>query len=142
MIWAHGYAAKAFTTRMYPDVQPSLEAWKRRGLKLGIYSSGSVAAQKLLFAHTETGDLTPLLSDYFDTGVGAKREAEAYGRILEELCLPGWEVAFLSDVPEELDAARAHGIMTVQLVRPGTKAGERHPTAATFAEVDQVIATN
>lgn len=140
MIWRAGYDEGAFTSQVYPDVAPALETWKKQGLTLGIYSSGSVEAQKLLFAHTEAGDLTPLLSDYFDTAVGGKREPGSYRRILEKLEAKGEDVLFLSDVPEELTAAESAGLRAVQIVRPGTPASQGHATAADFGEVARKLA--
>lgn len=139
LIWRAGYANQSFQAQIYPDVKPSLAAWKARGLKLGVYSSGSVDAQKLLFGHTPDGDLTPFFSHYFDTAVGGKREKDSYGRILQALNQAGPEVLFLSDVSEELVAARAAGMATIQLIRPGTRpaAGERH--AKDFYEVDSFV---
>lgn len=139
LIWQTGYETGAYTSQIYPDVKPALEAWKKRGLMLGVYSSGSVAAQKLLFKYTGEGDLTPLFSHYFDTAVGAKRETSAYAKILKALELKGSDVLFLSDISEELDAAKTAGMHGVQLVRPGTKPTDRHPTAADFAAVDAQI---
>lgn len=134
-IWREGYETGELVSDLYPDVRPALERWKRHGIGLGIYSSGSVEAQKLLFRHTKEGDLTPLFSAYFDTNVGAKREPEAYRRIAADLRLAGESVLFLSDVEAELDAARVAGMKTLQIVRPGTVASTKHPTAAGFDEV-------
>jgi enolase-phosphatase E1 len=132
LVWRHGYESGAYTAQVYPEVPGCLRAWKDRGLTLGIYSSGSVDAQILLFRHTQDGDLTSLLSQYFDTAVGPKREAASYRRIVQDLQQPAAAVLFLSDIPEELDAARAAGLATLQIVRPGTVAGTGHPTAADF----------
>ena len=82
-----------------------------------VYSSGSVYAQKLLFAHTEVGDLTPLFSGYFDTTVGGKRETASYERIAEQIGLPAEQLLFLSDIEQELEAAKAAGFKTVWLTR-------------------------
>ena len=140
MIWRHGYESGAYEGSIYADVKPALAAWQAAGRKLGIYSSGSVGAQKLLFKYTPAGDLTPYFSNYFDTAVGNKRESGAYGKILSELRLPGGSVVFLSDIVEELDAAKQSGMRTVQLVRPGTKAGDHHKTASDFQAVDSLLA--
>lgn len=134
-IWQEGYASGELVSVLYPDVKPALEKWKAAGKSLGIYSSGSVQAQKLLFAHTQVGDLTPLFSDYFDTKVGAKRQRSAYERIVKSLGRPAGEILFLSDVTEELDAAAAAHMKTTQLVRPGTAAGTHHPVVASFDEL-------
>ncbi|MDP1970537.1 MAG: acireductone synthase, partial [Methylobacter sp.] len=94
-----------------------LKEWKARGLDLYIYSSGSVYAQKLLFAHTEYGDLTPLFSGYFDTRIGGKKEQSSYENIAGQLETPASQLLFLSDIKEELDAAKAAGFETIWLTR-------------------------
>ena len=101
--------------------------------RLYVYSSGSVPAQKLMFGFSESGDLTPLFSGYFDTQTGHKRDAESYRRIAEAIGLPPADILFLSDIREELDAARDAGMRTTHLVRPPlpmTDAG--HPAVADF----------
>lgn len=117
MIWADGFAAGELTGHVYEDAAEGLRRWHAAGIALYIYSSGSVVAQKLIFGRTEYGDLTPLFSGYFDTAVGAKREAAAYRRIAEEIGLPPSEVLFLSDVEAELQAARDTGMDVVLLAR-------------------------
>ncbi|KWS02376.1 2,3-diketo-5-methylthiopentyl-1-phosphate enolase-phosphatase [Lysobacter capsici AZ78] len=117
MIWADGYKSADFTSHMYPDAAPALRQWKDRGLRLYVYSSGSVPAQRLLFGHSDAGDLTELFSGWFDTEVGGKREAASYARIVEAIGLPADEIVFLSDVVEELDAAREAGVGTVLVDR-------------------------
>ena len=113
-----------------------LRRWHAQGRQLYVYSSGSVEAQKLIFGHTEYGDLTPLFSGYFDTRVGGKREAGSYRAILQQIGRPGREVLFLSDVGEELDAARAAGMQTRQLIRDAkAKPFEAHPQAKDFSEL-------
>ena len=107
MIWKEGYAAKDFRAHIYPEVAKRLRAWQIAGKRLYVYSSGSVPAQKLFFGHTEVGDLTPLFSGYFDTETGPKREAESYRRIATAIGVPAGEILFLSDITEELDAARS-----------------------------------
>ena len=117
MIWDEGYRSGDFRAHVYADVAPRLREWKTQGLDLYIYSSGSVPAQKLFFEFSEAGDLTPLLSGYFDTEVGHKREAESYRRIATAIGKPAGQVLFLSDIVEELDAARTAGMRTTQLAR-------------------------
>lgn len=135
MVWRDGYESGAFTSIVYPDVAPALAAWKERGLQLGVYSSGSVEAQKLLFKHTNAGDLTPYFSAYFDTAVGAKQERLSYRTIAERLGLWASELLFLSDVAAELDAAKAEGFETVQLLRDGAQGSGRHAEATSFAQI-------
>ncbi|MBU6498696.1 MAG: acireductone synthase [Rhodospirillales bacterium] len=134
MIWRDGYHAGLLKGEIYPDVAPCLRVWVQAGLRLCVYSSGSVEAQKLIFGHSVAGDLAPLFSAFFDTRVGPKREPDSYGRLAIALNLPPAEILFLSDVEAELDAASAAGLRTCQLVRPqdGTEPGTRHPVAADF----------
>lgn len=118
-IWEQGYRSGELTSVIYPDVKPAMEDWKRLGLRIAIYSSGSVPAQKLLFGHTTEGDLTPLIDAWFDTRVGAKREVESYRRIADSLGIDPAEILFVSDVTAELDAAQNAGMKTALSIRPG-----------------------
>ncbi|WP_268921312.1 acireductone synthase [Siccirubricoccus phaeus] len=137
LIWHQGYADGRLQGHLWPDVAACLRAWAAGGVRLAIYSSGSVPAQRDLFGHSEAGDLTPLLAGFFDTRIGAKREAESYAAIAAELRAAPGQMLFLSDVAEELDAARAAGLLTCQLVRAadGTQASGRHPEAEDFPAV-------
>lgn len=137
LIWQAGYLDGRLKGHLWPDVAPCLRAWSRAGLQLAVYSSGSVAAQKLLFGHSVAGDLTPLFTGFFDTKVGGKREASSYATIAAGLHMAPGAILFLSDVPEELDAAREAGLLTCQLVREadGTRPCERHAQAADFPAV-------
>lgn len=135
LIWEAGYRSGDFQGHVYDDAVQCLRAWKARGLSLYVYSSGSVHAQKLLFGYSVAGDLTPLFSGYFDTTIGAKREAEAYQRIAGKIGMPPKEILFLSDIREELDAARAAGMRTCWLVRDGAVPRASHPTARDFNSI-------
>jgi enolase-phosphatase E1 len=137
LIWRQGYLDGEIRGHLYPDVAPCLRAWSRAGIALQVYSSGSVAAQKLLFGHSEAGDLTPLFEGFFDTAVGGKREAASYATIAAGLHRPAGDILFLSDVAEELDAAAQSGLRTCQLLRPqdGTRPAPGHPQAADFLGV-------
>jgi len=119
LIWEHGYQSGDFTGHVYQDAAECLRQWHAQGLKLYVYSSGSVYAQKLLFGHSDSGDLTPLFDDYFDTHIGHKREADSYRNIVQQINLPAEACLFLSDIKEELDAATAAGMQTLWLVREG-----------------------
>jgi enolase-phosphatase E1 len=123
-IWREGYSKGSLRSQVYPDVAPALARWRNAGLNVSIFSSGSVLAQQLLFAHTEAGDLTPLINNYFDTQIGKKAEAQSYRRIAETLRLQPGEVLFISDVVPELAAAREAGMMTVLSIRPGNQPQE------------------
>jgi len=122
MIWEDGYRKGDFKGHMYEDAVRNLKQWKAAGIALYVFSSGSVQAQKLLFTHTEYGDLTPLFSGYFDTNIGNKREAASYRKIAEATGFPPPDMLFLSDIKEELDAALAAGMQTMWLVRDGAPA--------------------
>jgi enolase-phosphatase E1 len=119
MIWEDGYQKGDFKGHLYEDAARHLKKWQQAGIRLYVFSSGSVQAQKLLFAHTEYGDLTPLFSGYFDTNIGNKREADAYRKIAETTGSAPEDILFLSDIQEELDAARAAGMQTFWLIRDG-----------------------
>ncbi|MGB3309572.1 MAG: acireductone synthase [Nodosilinea sp.] len=120
MIWNEGYRTKAYYSHVYDDAAAHIQEWHRRGMPIYIYSSGSIAAQKLLFAHTTVGDLTPCFSGYFDTTTGPKVEASSYQNIAETLGMPPQNLLFLSDHPGELAAAQQAGWQTCAVQRPGT----------------------
>ena len=136
-IWQCGYDNGDLKGEIYPDVPPALRRWSRAGIKLFVYSSGSVPAQKLLFGHTQEGDLTPLFQAYFDTKVGPKRNTTSYAAIARAIGGAPEEALFLSDIEAELDAAAQAGLATCQLVRPqdNTRPSSRHRKAGNFAEV-------
>ena len=117
LVWEEGYRDGDFTAPLYPDVVPALRAWHDAGHPLAVYSSGSVPAQKLLFSHTDAGDLVPLFRGFFDTEIGHKRDADSYRLIADRLDRSPADILFLSDVVEELDAAREAGMRTVLLDR-------------------------
>lgn len=119
LLWETGYQQGDFKGHIYSDAKQQLELWHQQGIKLYVYSSGSVHAQKLLFGYTEYGDLNYLFSGYFDTKIGAKIEPDAYRHIAEAIKLPANEILFLSDVKPELDAARASDMQTTWLIRDG-----------------------
>jgi enolase-phosphatase E1 len=122
MVWEQGFKSGAIRGHMYPDVKPALERWAEMGMKLAIFSSGSIAAQKQLFGFSTEGDLTPYFSAYFDTTTGMKRDEQTYHLIVQQLHTSANSVLFLSDIHQELEAANAAGMRTLQLVRPGTQA--------------------
>lgn len=117
MIWSGGYRSADFTAHIYPDAADMLQRWHDAGHPLAVYSSGSVPAQKLFFGHSDAGDLTGLFEGWFDTEVGHKRDAASYREITHRLERPAGDILFLSDVVEELDAAREAGMRTVLVDR-------------------------
>jgi enolase-phosphatase E1 len=145
-IWAAGFAAGELTAHFFPDVPPALRAWHARGLRLAVFSSGSVASQRPWFRHTGAGDLSVLVEQHFDTvNAGPKRESMSYRRIAQTLGGPADTLLFLSDVPAELDAAADAGWQTVGVRRPGEPSAQTgfgaHPLVSSFGELTlEVIA--
>ena len=136
-IWEEGYHSGELKAEVFPDVAPNLRRWREQDKTICIYSSGSVLAQKLLFAHTAEGDLTKFIHAFFDTNVGHKTEPGSYLKIAEHLQQPSG-ILFISDVVAELDAARGAGFETLLCVRPGNHPqpdSSVHDTIHTFDEV-------
>ncbi len=137
MMWKEGYERGDFQGHVYLDAWEGLQRWHERGLSLYVYSSGSEAAQRLLFSHSTYGDMTALFSGYFDTKIGGKRESSSYSRIAEQLGLPPHRILFLSDVIEELDAAATVGMQTCLIAREVEYCGScPHPIEPNFDRVN------
>lgn len=136
LIWVNGYQQGDFTGHLYHDAYTYLQGWHEQGFKLYVFSSGSVKAQKLLFGYSDAGDITELFSGYFDTTTGHKREQASYVAIAEAMELPAAEILFLSDVEEELDAARAAGMQTTLLARDEEPENSVHPVVCSFDEIE------
>ena len=136
-IWEAAYRSGELRGQVYPDVAPAFERWRRQGRKVAIFSSGSVLAQKLLFAHSTAGDLTAHIGAYFDTATGPKQDEQSYRRIAAALALSPAEVLFLSDVLAELDAAQGADMETALCVRSDAAASHagRHAVVHTFEDV-------
>ncbi|MFF4834379.1 acireductone synthase [Streptomyces sp. NPDC001315] len=140
IIWSEGFARGDLVSHFYDDVVPALRAWHAAGLRLYVYSSGSVAAQRAWFSSTPEGDLLPLVSGLYDTeNAGPKQEPESYRRIAESTGIAPSRLLFLSDRPGELDAARTAGWRAVGIRRPGEPYYEQgvgdHAQAGTFDEI-------
>jgi enolase-phosphatase E1 len=138
MIWKEGYERGDYRAHVYPDVATRLREWKSRGLRLYVYSSGSVQAQKLFFGHSEAGDLMPLFDGWFDTGIGGKRERGSFLRIAQAIGAPPDRILFLSDIEAELDAARGAGLRTTQVCRAPERCrpDATHPCVAEFDAIE------
>jgi enolase-phosphatase E1 len=136
-IWDEGFRAGLLRAPVYPDVAPALGRWNAGGVEACIFSSGSVLAQRLVFGHSSAGDLTPLLAAFFDTTTGPKREPDSYRSIAAVRGRAPTDWLFLSDTAEELDAARAAGMQTALVVRPGAaeRAVTAHPVVRSFEEL-------
>lgn len=142
LIWQQGFVDHVYTAHLYADAYSGLKAWHDQGLNLYVYSSGSIFAQKLFFGHSDYGDLTPWFSGFFDTTTGPKRDPASYHAIAQTIGLPAARILFLSDVPEELDAAQSVGMQTTWLVRPddrpsteAERAASVHPWVTSFADI-------
>lgn len=127
-IWRQGYLDGSLKSQVFDDVAPAMKRWHEAGLNVSIFSSGSVLAQQLLFAHTNVGDLTAFIDNYFDTNVGKKTDADSYRRIAADLGIEAQEIVFISDVVAELDAAKEAGMRTLLSVRPGNPPQEPDQT--------------
>jgi enolase-phosphatase E1 len=138
LIWRESYRSGQLKAHVFPEVPAALEAWHAAGLDLRIFSSGSVEAQKLFFAHTEWGDLTRYFRGYYDTTTGPKKQAESYRTIVRAMELSPAAVLFVSDVTAELDAARNAGLLTALAVRPGNAAQPADPKHPVIESFDQI----
>ncbi len=138
LIWRSGFESGEMKAHLYDDVPPAIEAWNKAGRDVRIYSSGSIAAQKLFFGHTIVGDLLHLFRGHYDTTTGPKKESASYTTIAEDFDIPAAKLLFLSDVRAELDAARDAGFQTGLCMRPGNAEvapGHGHPEIASFGEI-------
>ncbi len=118
-LWEEGYARGELVGEVFADVPAAFDRWRAQGIQVSIFSSGSVLAQKLLFRHSSSGDLTKFIRAYFDTTTGPKTDAASYRRIASAMALPAEAILFISDVTGELDAARLAGMETRLSSRPG-----------------------
>ena len=135
MVWEQGYQAGQLKGHVYPDAVEALKRWHQEGYQLFVYSSGSVQAQKLIFGCSDAGDLSPLFSGYFDTTSGPKREVQSYERITQAMGVEASQILFLSDIVQELDAARTAGMATCGLAREGGELAG-HVTVDSFARIN------
>lgn len=138
LVWESGFRSGELRSHLFPDVFPALQKWKQAGIRLGIYSSGSVVAQKLFFGHTEFGDLTPLFDCHYDTTTGGKRESASYTKIAQSWNMPPASIFFLTDVFQEWSAAREAGLQCTLVRRPGNAelpSDYSGDTIATFEEL-------
>jgi enolase-phosphatase E1 len=119
LVWRDGYAQGKLVAPLYPDVPEALRRWKIDGVDLGVYSSGSVAAQQLLYRHSSAGDLSPLLTHWFDTRVGRKQESTSYTAIADSLNLDPGDIVFISDASAECKAADQAGMTVLFSDRDG-----------------------
>lgn len=133
-IWKAGFDSGELRAELFPDVAPALERWNAGGVDVAIYSSGSVLAQKLIF-----GDLLPFISAFFDTAVGPKRSVDSYTRIAASLRRAAAAILFVSDVPEELNAALDAGYQILLAVRPGNRPIDGPESMDGISSLDEIM---
>lgn len=139
LIWQSGFESGEMQAHIYDDVLPAIQAWNNAGCDIRIYSSGSIAAQKLFFGHTVVGNMLHLFQGHYDTTTGPKKEIRSYCVIAKNFGLLPTEILFLSDVLAELEAARAAGLQTCLCKRPGNavvKVGHDQPEITAFDQIE------
>ena len=139
LIWRSGFESGEMRAHVYDDVLPAIQAWNNAGCDVRIFSSGSIAAQKLFFGHTVIGNMLHLFQGHYDTTTGPKKEAASYRAIAQGFGLLTTQILFLSDVPDELDAARAAGLQTGLCKRSGNAevaVGHGHPEITSFDQIE------
>ena len=138
-IWKSGFESGSLKSHIYGDVYPALKYWKEAGQDIRIYSSGSVQAQLLFFGHTVEGNLLDYFSAHYDTTIGSKKESQSYAHIARDTQINSNRILFVSDIIDELDAAKSAGLQTVLSVRPGNAQVTQthgHPVINSFAEIE------
>ena len=142
-LWVKGYESGEIRCPLFPDVAPAFDAWYKAGIPIIIYSSGSVAAQKLLFQYTdsELGDMRGMISGYFDTvNAGMKREKSSYEKIAASRKEDIGKWLFLSDQVQEVEAAKDAGMQSLVVVREGnaplSDGDKRHALIQGFDEIN------
>ena len=138
LIWRDGFIGGELRAHVYPDVPLALKRWKDAGFDIRIYSSGSIEAQKLFFAHTEAGDLLKFFNGHYDTTSGSKKTAESYRTIAANIDAAPRDILFASDIVAELDAAEQAGVQTVLVVRSGT-VPPAHGGHAVIKSFDEIV---
>lgn len=138
-IWESGYLAGTLRGEVFDDVPPALQRWRIGGIGVAIFSSGSVLAQRLLFGHTRHGDLTRFIDAFFDTASGPKTSPDSYRHIAAAMQRPPERMLFVSDIVEELDAARSAGYRTLLCVRPGNVAQQGIDDFTTIDRFDEIV---
>ena len=141
LVWKNGFESGELVAHLYDDVADALRRWQEQGIELRIYSSGSVASQIMFFGNTVQGDLLPLLSGHYDTQVGGKREFGSYQKIAADIGTAPERILFLSDVVEELIAAKTAGMQACLSIRPGNASVEQSDfTSVTrFSQLNLVL---
>ena len=136
-IWADGYARGELIGPLFDDVPTSLRRWQQEGLVLAVYSSGSIAAQQLIYQHSNHGDLRSMFSHWFDTHTGSKHDPSSYTLIAETMGCAPQAILFVSDSDSELQAASQSGLQVVCSQRESDKLKDfrTYPAINTFHQI-------
>lgn len=139
LVWQQGFQSGQLAGHVFPDVIPACLRWRKSGLDLRIYSSGSIAAQKLYFGHTAGhGDCLYLFSGHYDTTIGGKKSADSYRRIADDWKLEPSCILFISDIADELQAAQQAGLQVAASCRPGNKPLEEKWSAVSIGSFEDL----
>ena len=140
LIWKPGFKNKEIIAHVYDDVFPALQDWQNAGCDLRTYSSGSSDAAKLFFGHTRVGDMLYFFNNHhYDTTIGLKKETESYRKIAENFHVSPNKILFVSDVPEELDAASKAGLTVALCKRPDNRNVPKehgYPEITSFEQIE------
>ncbi|XP_061850113.1 enolase-phosphatase E1 isoform X2 [Colius striatus] len=118
-MWRAAYATGQVKGEIFKDVVPAIQKWRQAGMKVYIYSSGSIEAQKLLFRYSTEGDILELFDGHFDTKIGSKVQSESYRRIAASIGYATNNILFLTDLPREASAAEEADTHVAVVIRPG-----------------------
>jgi enolase-phosphatase E1 len=139
LLWRAAMDNGTLDDPIFPDVGPTLRRWSAAGVRLAAYSADSAVLQRLIFGHAPGGDLSFLFKGFFDTRVGMKAEPDSFSRLAIALAVPTFEVAYLSAIEDDLDAAAAAGMRTCQVLRDGGTPSERHPCVTDFPAAAAIL---
>jgi 2-haloacid dehalogenase len=102
----------------FPDVRPTLQALRRRGLRTGIFSNGDPAMLDAAVASAGlASDLDVVLS--VDAAKVFKTSPRSYDLVLQALSLKADEIAFVSSNRWDIAGAAAFGFHAVWVNRLG-----------------------
>jgi len=136
-IWTEGYIEGALSPPLFADALAALRRWRSHGVPLYVFSSGSLAAQKLFFRSSREGDLRGLFNGHYDTTVGAKTDPDSYREISESIGVATGAILFLSDSADEVAAASAAGFQIGHVAKE-TAPDRRWPTIRDFGEIELI----
>ena len=139
LLWRSAMVDGTLDDPIFPDVGPTLRRWTGAGVRLAAYSADFAILQRLIFAHARGGDLSGMFKGFFDTRLGMKGEPESFTRLAIAMAVPTFEVAYVSAIEDDLDAAATAGMRTCQILRNGGEATERHPVATDFPGAADIL---